>query len=69
MPLENDFDASFVTSLALREKQVQQSYRPLIGIHKWFAGRMLRATKGKVFTLASVDKLVPNSRLAQFRST
>lgn len=39
MPLENDFDASFVTSLALREKQIQQSYRPLIGIHKWFARR------------------------------
>ena len=39
MSLENDFDASFVTSLALREKQIQQSYRPLIGIHKWFARR------------------------------
>ena len=33
------FDATFATALALREKQIQQNYRPLIGIHKWFARR------------------------------
>ncbi|WP_129840905.1 DUF1156 domain-containing protein [Streptomyces sp. RFCAC02] len=37
--LERRFDAPFVARLALREKQVQQSYRPVIGIHKWFARR------------------------------
>jgi len=37
--LEGNFDAVFATSLALREKQIQQSYRPVIGIHKWFARR------------------------------
>ena len=37
--LERHFDPTFATRLALREKQIQQSYRPVIGIHKWFARR------------------------------
>lgn len=37
--LEDRFDPAFVARLALREKQVQQSYRPIIQIHKWFARR------------------------------
>lgn len=37
--LERRFDAAFTATLALREKQVQQSYRPIISIHKWFARR------------------------------
>ncbi|UWE07534.1 hypothetical protein [Actinacidiphila bryophytorum] len=37
--LERRFDAPFVAGLAMREKQVQQSYRPIISIHKWFARR------------------------------
>lgn len=28
-----------VAELALREKQIQQNYRPIIGVHKWFARR------------------------------
>ncbi len=39
LSLERDFDAAFTTRLALKEKQIQQSYRPVIGIHKWFARR------------------------------
>ncbi len=39
MPLENGFDATFAARLALREKQIQQNYRPVIGVHKWFARR------------------------------
>ncbi|MCW3094770.1 MAG: adenine-specific methylase [Chthonomonadaceae bacterium] len=39
MSLESRFDAAFTASLALREKQIQQSYRPVIGVHKWFARR------------------------------
>ncbi|MDR1189393.1 MAG: hypothetical protein LBK95_18405, partial [Bifidobacteriaceae bacterium] len=37
--LETRFDAAFVARLALREKQIQQSYRPIIQVHKWFARR------------------------------
>ena len=37
--LEESFDAAFATSLALREKQIQQNYRPVISVHKWFARR------------------------------
>jgi putative DNA methylase len=37
--IERDFDISFVANLALREKQIQQNYRPIIAVHKWFARR------------------------------
>ena len=39
MTIENDFDVPFVAAMALREKQIQQNYRPIIGVHKWFARR------------------------------
>jgi len=39
MPIETNFDVPFVASLALREKQIQQNYRPYIAVHKWFARR------------------------------
>jgi hypothetical protein len=37
--LEHRFDTRFVARLATKEKQIQQNYRPVIGIHKWFARR------------------------------
>lgn len=37
--IERNFDVSFIAELALREKQIQQNYRPFIAIHKWFARR------------------------------
>ena len=37
--IERCFDVPFVAELALREKQVQQNYRPVIAVHKWFARR------------------------------
>ncbi len=37
--IEDSFDVSFIASLALREKQIQQNYRPVIAVHKWFARR------------------------------
>src|SRR5712692_10377541 len=37
--IERDFDVPFVSELALREKQIQQNYRPIIAVHKWFARR------------------------------
>ena len=37
--VEDHFDATFAARLSQQEKQVQQVYRPVIGIHKWFARR------------------------------
>lgn len=37
--IERDFEVSFIANLALREKQIQQNYRPVIAVHKWFARR------------------------------
>lgn len=37
--LEKRFDIVFTAILAQKEKQIQQNYRPVIGIHKWFARR------------------------------
>ena len=39
MSIEKHFDIPFISSLALREKQIQQNYRPIIAGHKWFARR------------------------------
>src|SRR6266446_10024643 len=37
--IERHFNVPFVAALALREKQIQQNYRPIIAVHKWFARR------------------------------
>jgi putative DNA methylase len=37
--IETSFDVPFIADLALHEKQIQQNYRPIIAIHKWFARR------------------------------
>jgi adenine-specific DNA methylase len=37
--IEKNFDISFIADLAFREKQIQQNYRPIIAVHKWFARR------------------------------
>jgi hypothetical protein len=39
MPIERHYDVKFAAALALREKQIQQNYRPIIAVHKWFARR------------------------------
>jgi len=39
LSLEEHFDPVFAAKLSLREKQIQQNYRPIIGVHKWFARR------------------------------
>lgn len=39
MGVEDRFNAAFAASLALPEKQIQQNFRPVIGVHKWFARR------------------------------
>jgi adenine-specific DNA methylase len=37
--IEANFDIPLVAAMALREKQIQQNYRPIIAVHKWFARR------------------------------
>ncbi|MEW6181516.1 MAG: DNA methylase [Chloroflexota bacterium] len=37
--IEKFFDIPFIADLALHEKQIQQNYRPVIAVHKWFARR------------------------------
>jgi len=37
--IERNFDIPFIADMALREKQIQQNYRPIIAVHKWFARR------------------------------
>lgn len=39
MAIETHFDVGFVSKLTAEEKQIQQNYRPVIGVHKWFARR------------------------------
>ena len=39
MSMEHRFDVPFISALALREKAIQQNYRPIIAVHKWFARR------------------------------
>ena len=39
MSIEQRFDVPLIAAMALREKQIQQNYRPIIGVHKWFARR------------------------------
>ena len=35
--IEKNFDIPFIADLALREKQIQQNYRPIMAAHKRFA--------------------------------
>ena len=39
MTIENKFNIAFISAHALKEKQIQQNYRPIIAVHKWFARR------------------------------
>lgn len=39
MSIEEKFDIPLIANLALKEKQIQQNYRPIIAVHKWFARR------------------------------
>lgn len=53
MAIESRFDVPFVSQLALREKQIQQVYRPWIQVHKWFARR-----PGTLFRALLLSELV-----------
>ena len=42
--------STLIAALALREKQIQQNYRPIIGVHKWFARRPGSLFRGLVLS-------------------
>ena len=60
MSIEANFNIAFVAELASREKQIQQNYRPIIAVHKWFArrpGTLFRALTLAEFGQAPVEDL------------
>jgi hypothetical protein len=54
--IEKNFDIPFISDLALHEKQIQQNYRPIIAVHKWFARRPGTLFRG--FCCPSFPKVV-----------
>ena len=60
VPVETAFDVTFVAELAVREKQIQQSYRPIIGVHKWFARR-----PGSLFRSLQIAEFAGESTLPE----
>ena len=61
MSIEENFDVSFVAAMSLREKQIQQNYRPLIAVHKWFARR-----PGTLFRALTLAEFLDNSARETF---
>jgi hypothetical protein len=60
--LERNYQEGFVARLAAREKQIQQHYRPVISVHKWFArrpGSLFRALTIAEFVDGPVSKTYP----------
>ncbi len=62
--IEKAFDVPFIADLALREKQIQQNYRPVIAVHKWFARRPGTLFRGLLLSEFSQDPL----RVAFYRA-
>ncbi len=58
--IETAFDVPFIADLALHEKQIQQNYRPVIAIHKWFARRPGTLFRGLLLSEFSQGKLKDN---------
>ena len=55
--IERNFDIPFIANLALREKQIQQNYRPVIAVHKWFARRPGTLFRGLLLSEFSKESL------------
>ncbi|MBL7648432.1 MAG: DNA methylase [Candidatus Hydrogenedentes bacterium] len=55
--IERDFDIAFISDLARREKQIQQNYRPIIAVHKWFARRPGTLFRGLILSEFSKEPL------------
>jgi len=74
MPIEKTFDIPLIAAMALREKQIQQNYRPIIGVHRWFARRPGILFRGLVLSEFSDEPLAKtyfraNNFPGTFRST
>src|SRR5229473_978980 len=50
MSIEKQFDIPLIAAMALKEKQIQQNYRPIIAVHKWFARRPGTLFRGLVLS-------------------
>src|SRR6266851_5639862 len=50
MSIEQQFDIGLIAGMALKEKQIQQNYRPIIAVHKWFARRPGTLFRGLVLS-------------------
>ena len=50
MAIETHFDIPLIAAMALKEKQIQQNYRPIIAVHKWFARRPGTLFRGLVLS-------------------
>jgi len=50
MSIETHFDVPLIAAMALKEKQIQQNYRPIIAVHKWFARRPGTLFRGLVLS-------------------
>jgi hypothetical protein len=64
MSIEKNYNIRFTAGLALREKQIQQNYRPLIAVHKWFArrpGTLFRALLLSEFGTGPVENTYYNA--------
>ena len=57
MSIERRFDVPLIAEMALREKQIQQNYRPIIGVHKWFARRPGTLFRGLILSEFAEDRL------------
>ena len=57
MSIEHHFDVSLVARMAFKEKQIQQNYRPIIGVHKWFARRPGTLFRGLILAEFGRDRL------------
>ena len=58
MSIEERFDVSFIAGMALKEKQIQQNYRPIIAVHKWFARRPGTLFRGLALAEFGCDRLI-----------
>src|SRR3990172_5322103 len=58
MSIEKNYDIRFIASMALREKQIQQNYRPIIAVHKWFARRPGTLFRGLILSEFGDEPLV-----------
>ena len=57
MSIEQRFNVPLIAEMAFREKQIQQHYRPIIGVHKWFARRPGTLFRGLILSEFGAGRL------------